>query len=396
MGLIEKAISRFQEKQAIDLTCSLIEIPSIVGNEGKIGEYLGEGLSKLGVSVEYVEAQKGRPNVIGRLKGQTEEGGLILVGHMDTVPPDQGSGEPWKSDPFKAELRNNRLYGLGSGDMKGGIAAIVVAVKTVLAAKATLKRDLTVIFCVDEEAGSIAGMKYIAERNLAKGNVAIAAEPTDMCLQGWFKGRTWYEIEVKGKTAHCSKPERGINSIHHMVDIIHKIRKIGFKYRKHDLLGDCTTSFGTIEGGTSVKSIPDLCKSRLEVRTVPGQTGQGVRDQINIYIKELKKTDPTLNASVRIIDSKDPMELSPKDPLVDVMQRVGQEAIGRELELGRSGSASGDLYFLWKNMGIPGILFGPGDVGCAHSPNEYIEVDKIVDASKCYIAFILEFCGGSK
>jgi len=393
MGVLNVALRQIRESEAIDFTRSLIKIPSVVGNEKAIGDYLSGELNALGLSVDRIESKKGRPNIVSHLEGQTNDLGLILVGHTDTVPVGQGGGESWEVDPFDGDFRNGFIYGLGSSDMKGGIASIFLAVKAILNAKVKLERRLTLVFCVDEESGSIDGMKYIGERKLVKGNLAIEAEPTGMSVQGWFKGRTWYEIEARGKSAHSSSPTRGINAVHHMVDIIHKIRNDGFEYEKHPLVGDCTISFGTIEGGTSVKSIPDLCKSRLEVRTVPGQTGKQVMEQINTYISDLKKKDPTLDASVSIIDGKDPMEISPKDPVFDVIQRASKKAIGKKLELGRTGSAGGDLYFLWKNMGIPGIYFGPGDMGCTHSPNERIEVRDIVAAAKCYTAFILEFCG---
>jgi succinyl-diaminopimelate desuccinylase len=394
MEVLNRAMRKIQEDEAVNFTRSLIAIPSIIGDEQAIADYLSGELAKLGIPVECVEAKRGRPNLISHIKGQSEDIGLILVGHTDTVPVGKGAGEAWEVDPFNGDVRNGFIYGLGASDMKGGIASIFLAVKAIVSSKIKLKKGVTVVFCVDEEGGSIEGMKYIGERKLVKGTLGIEAEPTGMCVQGWFKGRTWYEIEVRGKAAHSSSPTKGINAIHHMVDIIHKIRNDGFTYEKHPLVGDCTISFGTIEGGTSVKSIPDLCKCKLEVRTVPGQTGQEVMGQINTYISDLKKKDPTLDANASIIDGKDPMEILPNDPILDSIQGASKKAIGKELELGRTGSAGGDLYFLWKNMGIPGIYFGPGDLGCAHSPNERVEVRNIVDAARCYAAFILEFCGG--
>lgn len=395
MELLNRVIRGIQEDEAFNFTRSLIAIPSIIGDEQAIAGYLSAELAKLGIPVDHVEAKSGRPNLISRIKGQVEDVGLILVGHTDTVPVGKGAGEAWEVDPFDGGVRNGFIYGLGASDMKGGITSIFLAVKAIVSSKIELKKGVTVVFCVDEEGGSIDGMKYMGEKKLVKGTLAIEAEPTGMCVQGWFKGRTWFEIEVKGKAAHSSSPTKGINAIHHMVDIIHKIRNDGFEYEKHPLVGDCTISFGTIEGGTSVKSIPDLCKAKLEVRTVPGQTGEEVMEGIITYISDLKKKDPTLDANASIIDGKDPMEISPKDPIFDVIQGASQKAIGKKLELGRTSSAGGDLYFLWKNMGIPGIYFGPGDLGCAHSPNERVGVRNIVDAAKCYAAFILEFCGGS-
>ncbi len=394
MELIDRVISQFQENEAIELTRALIRIPSIFGDEGAMADYLSQELIKLRLPVECIEAKKGRPNLISSIKGQTDDVGLILVGHIDTVPPDQGSDEPWGFDPFGGELRNGCIYGLGSADMKGGIAAILSAFKAVLNAEVKLKKGLTIVFCADEEGGSIEGMKYIAERKMVKGSLAMAADTTNMCIQGWFKGRTIYEIETRGKTAHPSNPTKGINAINHMADIIHKINHVGFPHAKHEFLGGCTINFGSVQGGKDIKSIPEQCKATLEVRTVPGQTGEGVREQINAYISEMKKMDPSLVASVKIMSGKDPMELSARDPIFDVIQKASQKAIGKKLQLGKAGIGGGDLYFLWKNMGIPGINFGPGDVELAHSPNEYVKIDNIVAVSKCYTAFIVEFCEG--
>lgn len=132
----------------------------------------------------------------------------------------------------------------------------------------------------------------------------------------------------------------------------------------------------------------------LEVRTVPGQTGEQVKDQITDYIKELKKANKTFKANVKISNGKDPLEVSTKLPLIKKIQKLSKNAIGRKLRLGRAGIGGGDIYFLWKNMGIPVINFGPGNVELAHSPNEYVEIHKLVGVSKCYLAFILEFCDG--
>jgi succinyl-diaminopimelate desuccinylase len=247
MEVLNRVIRQIRKEEAVNFTRSLIKIPSVIGNEQAIGDYLSKELIKLGVSVESVEAKKGRPNVISHVKGKTDDVGLILVGHIDTVPVGEGAGEAWEVDPFDGDSRDGFIHGLGSSDMKGGIASILLALKAIVSLKVKLKKGLTIIFCVDEEGGSIDGMKYIGERKLIKGALAIEAEPTDMCVQGWFKGRTWYEIEVRGKAAHSSSPAKGINAIHHMVEIIHKIRNDGFEYEKHPLVGDCTISFGTID-----------------------------------------------------------------------------------------------------------------------------------------------------
>jgi acetylornithine deacetylase/succinyl-diaminopimelate desuccinylase family protein len=393
----ERVMRHIQENEALDLTRSLIKIHSDTGSEKAIGIFLSKELTNMGIPVQYAEAKEGRPNVISHVGGETADAGLILVGHIDTVPVSQEDSKLWDLDPFDGALRNGCIYGLGASDMKGGIASILLAVKAVLNARVKLKKGLTIIFCVDEERGSTEGMRYISEKRLIKGNLAMEAEPTDMCFQGWFKGRTWYEIETRGKAAHTSNPAMGVNAIHHMAEIINKIKNSGFNYEKHQYLGDYSINFGTIEGGTGINAIPDLCKSKLEVRTVPGQTGEGVKKQIEAYISELKKIDSALDARVKMWEGwygKDPMDLPPTDPIFNRIQRASQKAIGTNLKPGRAGMAGGDIYFLWKNLGIPGVYFGPGDIRLAHSPNEYVKLENIMAASKCYAAFILEFCEG--
>jgi succinyl-diaminopimelate desuccinylase len=278
--------------------------------------------------------------------------------------------------------------------MKSGIAAILMAVKSVLKSGIKLRKGLTVALCSDEEPGSAEGMKYIAEKKLIHGNLAMAADTNNACIQGWFKGRAIYEISTKGKSAHPSNPAKGVNAVHHMGDLVYKINHQGFPHQKHEFLGNCTLNFGFIQGGKDVKSIPEECKSLLEVRMVRGQTVEEVQKQIETYIQEMKRADPHVDANVRVVIGKDPMEIPVENPVFDKIQRASRSAIGRELEWSRAGIGGGDLYFLWKSMGIPGINFGPGDVELAHSPNEYVTLDNLVAVSKCYTAFIVQFCEG--
>ena len=395
MAKLEIVNEHIKKDDAINIIRTLINIPSMTGKEKAIAEYLGRELLKSGLSIEYVEGQEGRPNVIACIEGQCDKKGLILVGHIDTVPVAQTLENSWETDPFEGEIRNDRIYGLGSSDMKGGIASILLAVKAILNVTKKLNKKLTIIFCVDEERGSREGMKYLCKSRRFRGDLAIAAEPTNMNVQGWFKGRTWYEIETRGKAVHSSNPAKGVNAIHNMVDIIYKIKKDGFQFGNHNFLGNCSLNFGSIEGGMDINTIPDLCKTKLEVRTVFGQTGEGVKKEIMAHIDELKKEDSTFDAKVRFWDgweSKDPMEIGLSNPMIERIQKASQSAIGKKLKLGRFGMGGGDLYFLSKSSGIPGIFFGPGNVESIHSANEYVNIEDITNAAKCYAAFILEFC----
>jgi len=392
MDSVTAAVSHLRERDILDLTASLVRIPSETGQEKAIAHFLAQELETRGVEVTLVESPAGRLSVLARVPGETEEWGLILVGHIDTVPPDQGGKEGWRTDPYRGDRIGNRFYGLGSADMMAGIAAILAALQSVMASGVKLRKGLTLAFCADEERGSTEGMKYIAENRLVQGQLAMSADTTNGCLQGWFKGRTIFQIETKGKSAHTSSPSKGVNAVHHMVELIHTIKRKGFHHRTHPLLGSCTTTVGVIQGGRDMNSIPDHCEATLEVRTVPGQTGEGVKEQISAYITSMKARDPTVEASVRITVGKDPMALVGKEAVLERFQRASRKAIGRELELGRSGIGGGDLYFLWKSLGIPCINFGPGNVELAHSANEYVEIDKLIYVSKCYVAFILEFC----
>jgi succinyl-diaminopimelate desuccinylase len=261
--------------------------------------------------------------------------------------------------------------------MKGGIASILLALKAVLCETNEFNRGLTILFVSDEEAGCAEGMKYVTEKKKFSGQLVMTAEPTDLHIQGWFKGRAYYELETRGKAAHSSNPTLGVNAIHHMVDIIAKIKETGFTYETHKFLGRPVVNFSTIEGGPFWNTIPDFSRSKLEVRTVPGQTGEKVKEEIIKHFDELKQRNPTLQARVNVWDGwevKEPMELPQTNPVYTRIQRASQKAIGRQLDPGMAG------------------IGGPGDLQLAHKSDECINISKVVEAAKCYAAFILEFC----
>jgi len=395
MSIQEQVISRIDGNKVVELTRELIKIPSFVGQENDIGQFIYDRMLKISHDVKIIAAEEKRPNVLCRYRGSENEQSLILVGHTDTIYLNDQEKEKWTVDPFEGIVKDNKIYGLGATDMKSAIAAMIIAIEAIADSSVKLLNDTILIFCVDEEKGSTKGMQYLIDQKMIEPKMAVGiqGEPTNMRVQGWFKGWAEYEIITRGKAAHSSKFEEGINAIHGMNDILQSLRGRGLKYKEHPLLGKSTLSIGTIQGGVSAKIVPDSCKSLIEVRMVPGQSTKAVLKEIAHLIEKLRARNPKLAAEIKLIRGKDPAEIPVNSPIVELARSTAKELTGELPDYGREPIAGGDVNLLIRHLQIPSVLFGPGILENAHAPDEFVPVRNVVDISKIYASLILKYCG---
>lgn len=395
MSIQEQVISKIDANKVVELTRELIKIPSFVGYENDIGQFIYEKMAKICHDVKIATAEEMRPNVLCRYRGSENEKALLLVGHTDTIHLTDQEKRKWTVDPFEGVEKDNKIYGLGATDMKSALAAMIIAIGAIADSGVKLLNDAILIFCVDEEKGSTKGMQYLIDQNMIESQMAVGiqGEPTSMRVQGWFKGWAEYEIITRGKTTHSSKFEEGINAIHGMNDILHSLRERGLKYKKHPLLGRSTLSIGTMEGGVSAKIVPDYCKSMIEVRMVPGQSTKTVLKEIENLIEKLRTKDPKLSAEIKLIRGKDPAEIPVDSPIVELTRNTAEDIIGELPDYGTEPIAGGDVNLLIRHLRIPSILFGPGLLEIAHTPDEFVPVKNVVDICKIYASVILKYCG---
>jgi len=379
---VEEKLLRYLDREALaSLARDLVRMPSVnpPGDEKQVAEFIADRLKSGGFEVDIYDVYPQRPNVTATLKGAEEGPTLLFNGHTDVVPV--GSG--WTTEPFKADVRNGRIYGRGSADMKGGLASMIVAMEALKETGIELRGNLVFSAVVDEEATGN-GTRSLIERGL-KSDFAIIGEPTGLSIAIAHKGSVWFKITTHGKTVHSSMPHKGINAIYKMVRVINSLEDLSNKLQReaHPLLGPPTLSVGKITGGTKPNIVPEDCEIVVDRRLIPGETIGKVRAEFDELISAIKKEDEEFQADIEVIPGVvGPAEIPQNEPIVKALMSSTKKVIGRSIITGFT--ASCDAYYLIKQGRIPTAIFGPGEINQAHVADEYVEIAQLMAAAKIY------------
>jgi acetylornithine deacetylase len=354
--------------------------------ESALSNVIFDRLSAIGgLDVRKQPVSDGRSNVIAILRGSGNGRSLLLNGHMDTVGVDGMTIEPFK--PF---VENGKLHGRGACDMKGALAAMIGAVKSLFDSRVRLRGDLTFSAVIDEEYKSIGVKKLVQEY---RADAAIVGEPSEMRVATAHKGFVWIEIEIKGKAAHGSVPEKGIDAIVQAAKVVSGVERLQERLgtRVHPLLGAPKIHASMIEGGTDWSIVPERCLLRLERRTLPGESAASVMDEIEELLRTIKHEDPNFNATARSTYDMPPLETQRDEKVVQILQQTLVEVAGKKAAIiGLPYWTDGAL--LAELASIPTCIFGPGDIGVAHSADEYISIEDVLDSAEIYRSIAERFC----
>ena len=370
-----------------ELTARLVEIESInpdvvSGGSGESGvaRFVAEWCERAGLEVSLEDAAPGRPNVVAVARGTGSGSSLMLNAHMDTV------GVAGMTDPFVPRLEGGRLYGRGAYDMKGSLAACMLA-----AAEARHRRlagDVILTAVADEEFASV-GTAAVAAT--LRADAAIVTEPTEMCVAVAHRGFVHVEIETRGRAAHGSRPEVGIDAIAKMGRVLVGIEQLDETLRAnptHGYLGSGSLHASLIEGGQEYSSYPARCTAQAERRTIPGETVAGVEQEFRTIIEQAAEGDPDFAADVRVLASREPFEVDEGEPIVQLVFRHAATVLGHEPEI--IGVPFWADSALLAAAGIPTVLFGPGGEG-AHAEVEWVEVADLERCVEIYLAIADEY-----
>jgi acetylornithine deacetylase len=376
---MDETTQLLSELVAIDSTNPVL-VPGGAG-EAEIAQFIAGWLEKAGLEVELVETAPGRPNVVGIARGTGGGRSLILNGHMDTV----GNGEMERAHT-PAE-KDGRLYGRGAYDMKGGLAACMIA-----AARARgvgLRGDVILQAVVDEEYASI-GTQALAPRFKADG--AIVAEFTDLKVILAHKGFVWLEVETTGRAAHGSRPDLGVDAIVKMGRVLAAIEALDNKLRMkpvHPLLWSGSLHASLIKGGRELSSYPDQCVLSVERRTMPGETPRSVKTELDDIVRGLEAADPNFKALVRRGLDRSPLETSEAAPVVLATREAASQVLGRPPQI--AGVPFWTDAALLSAQGIPSLLFGPAGEG-AHAAQEWVDLESVRQCAEIYLKTAVQFC----
>jgi len=366
----------------VELTRELVRTETInpPGHECRVARIVGPRLEAAGFEVTKHPMAEGRDSLIARLPGNGDRPALCMTAHMDTVPLGR---EEWERDPLGADIDGDRLYGRGSSDMKGGLAAIVVAAERV-AALGRGDAGLELVFCAAEETGCEGARALVDAGVLGKAGAVLVAEPTSNYPCVAHKGVVWVEASTTGRASHGSMPHLGENAVFKLVPAIAALDGFSFGGPEHELLGESTLSVGTIAGGVNINSVPDWASAGIDVRTVPGLEGDEVLSRIGELAGERVRLE-------RIVDLP-PVSTDPGDPWVAEVFEVMEPLIGERPEP-RGLAYFTDAAALTPAYGTPPtVICGPGDADQAHQTNESCSVELLDAAAEGIFEIARRWC----
>jgi len=368
-----------QVKDVIRLTKDLIAFNTVnpPGNESKLARFVGEILSSNGFKVNYIPFETNRLHLIAE-KGCSEGNNpIVFSGHFDTVP--LGSKD-WDFDPFVGEIKEDKLYGRGTSDMKGGLASMIVA--SILAFENNSPQNgVRMIFTSGEELGCH-GAKHLVEKYkyLGRAKGIIVGEPTNNIPAIGHKGGLYIKAHTSGTTAHSSMPHLGDNAIYKAARAISKIENFVFEVEKDTLLGMPTINIGTIKGGANLNSVPDYAEFTIDVRTTTKVD----------HCKIIKRLENLLGSEVS-------MEILVDLPAVATNKNSSfAKLVCSTCNISSEKDFKKSLPYLTDGAvlqpaydNVPTIILGPGQPEMAHQTNEFCYTNKLEQAVEIYKNIIL-------
>jgi acetylornithine deacetylase len=382
---MDPAIKLLRDLVAIDSVNPSL-VPGAAG-EAQIADAIAAHLRSIGLDVELQEVVPGRSNVIGVLEGRARGRSLMLCGHVDTV------GVDGMTAPFDPVERDGRLYGRGSQDMKGGVAAMIDAARHVAQNGGLGAGRLLIAAVVDEEYASLGADALVTRW---RADAAVVTEPTDLEIAIGHKGFAWFEIETRGRAAHGSRPLEGRDAILRMGRVLHELEALDRRLQAaapHPLMGTASLHASLIEGGRELSSYPDRCVLKLERRTVSGETEADVTRQIERILARLRRADAEFEASLTPVFGRPSYELPADHALPRALAKARQDAtVARDENPAFVGMSFWTDAAVLGSAGIPSVLFGPGGAGL-HSVEEYVEIDDVLRCRDALAALARGWCG---
>jgi acetylornithine deacetylase len=375
-------------EELTSLLAKLVQIDSVNpdlvpggAGEREIAEFVADWLTQARVETALQESGDGRPNVIGRIPGRAGGRSLMLNAHMDTV------SHTGMSDALTGRIEGNRLFGRGSYDMKGSLAAIMIAARNLAANPAN--GDVLITAVTDEEFASI-GTRAIVRDYTA--DAAIVTEPTHLELCVAHKGFVWIEFETEGRAAHGSLPDVGLDAITMLTPILQGIHDLDQRLRsghRHPLLSTGSIHASLVTGGTELSAYPQSAKVSVERRTIPGETTETIQAEIDQILAHAAANWPNFKGTARQTFVANSYEADESSAIRAVVSRALTDHLGHAPII--SGGMGWMDSALLAEAGIPTVILGPTGDG-AHALTEWVEIDSCIACAELYETIAREFC----
>ncbi|MYL69845.1 ArgE/DapE family deacylase [Halobacillus litoralis] len=388
-------------KRVISLTQELVRIPSVYrpgvegGNEEKAAHYVADYLGKLGIEVHVEEVESGRPNVIGVIDSGKPGPTLLFEGHTDVVT--EGDHGSWTYDPFGAEIAGNRMYGRGTNDTKGNLSCMITAVQSLLEDQEVWSGKVILCIPCDEE-GMMIGIKHFIKQGWADdvdGAIICEPEENQVCIAQ--RGAMRVVMNAYGKMAHGAISWSGINPNWRMAKIIVELEKLEKREQerlgKHSTLGwpsiTPTILQSPAKGDAQINVIPEQCMTTLDIRTVPGQDHEVLKEELQQILDRLAKDDPDFKADFSVIEDRPWTSTEKDEPVVKAISDAVRTVLEKEpVYNGVPGATDGTFLHV---AGVPIVTIGAGDREVPHQIDEYVDLDELAETTEIYRQAALNF-----
>jgi acetylornithine deacetylase len=346
--------------------------------------YIAEAMREIGLEVEVWEPEPDRPNVVGVLPGTGGGQSLMLNAHTDTV------GVEGMAGPFTPRIADGRMYGRGTQDMKGSLAAQLAAVRALREADVELAGDVIVAAVIDEEHKS-RGTEAVIERYEADG--AVVTEPTDLELALAHKGFVWIDVETRGRAAHGSRPDEGVDANMHMGRVLAGLDDLEQTLRRRDghaLVGAPSLHAAQIEGGTASSVYSAQCRLRVERRTVPGESAAQAVEEVQTILDALNAEDSTFDATCEKAFARRPFEVARDAPVAEAVRSATANVLGQvPPDVGQTFWTDAALL---AGAGTETVVLGPVGDGL-HTTEEWVDLDSVAQLAEILARTAQRYCG---
>ncbi len=394
---IAQLVDEVDESRLVTNLATMVATPSVNpfgGNvtkgyrELEFADLYQDQMASLGLQISRREVVVGRPNVFGRIIGHERKSEhkkcVMLAGHIDTV------GVEGYPDPFNPMIRDGRLYGRGSCDMKAALAAYIEVAHILQNHDIRLTGDLVIAGVVDEESGMI-GSKDISE-NGPIPDLAIVGEPTELKVCHTHKGQLCMHIKTFGKACHSSVPEMGINAISLMADVIKGIERYANDLANrpgHPVCGHARVNPGVIKGGSISSAVPDYCELEVDRRFLPGETPEAIVSEYRSILENISRQNPDFRYEIGkpTVDNA-ALDTPVESEVVSTIASAFEAIRGRPADVGVFPAATDAPHFL-----CPAVVCGPGSIYQAHTLDEYVAIDELTASARIYLRTVLQLLG---
>lgn len=332
-----------------------------------------------------------RVNLVSEIKGTKERPVAIFNAHLDVVPVSEG----WSVDPFSAIIKDNAIYGRGSSDNKAGVVAEIFAMQVLQELDVKLGGDVLLTATVDEEIGGIAGLYYLFEEGIVKGDYGISLDGSITCVGIAANGRLRWRIHTFGKAVHSSRAFQGINAIEKMAKIVLAIQEYGKvlqqRYTTIPAAPEVGKQFlypiaqaGVIQGGLKANIVPDKCTLAIDRRVSPDETVASASEETKKIVEAVRMQDPEIKYEIEEISTRDPWYTLIDHPLPEIYFQTANEFLPETIvKCGSAGSS--DASFMVNEGKMPSISLGPGRMeNNVHGIDEHMPIDDLINLVKVH------------